>query len=122
MRKYAYLKVPLKLDTGTCIYKTMLYETGEGVYLFGYSSPDAILCSYDLCYDSLEHLYEDWDSLIDENGWNEMEDPLPGCQHDAFIPIRVKGRDTGNPEWGRLETLRDGIWVEYKTQGDNEHA
>ena len=122
MRKYAYLKAPLKLDTDTCIYKIMLYESCEGVYLFGYSSPDAVLCSYDLCYDKAESLYEDWNSLIDEKGWIEMEDPLPDCQHDAFIPIRVKGRDVGNPQWGKLETLRGGKWVEYKTEGENEHA
>ena len=122
MRKYAYLKVPLKLDTGTCIYKIMLYEAGEGSYLFGYSSPDAVLCSYDLFYDKPESLYEDWNSLIDEKGWIEMDDPLPGCQHDAFIPIRVKGRDTGAPQWGKLETLKSGKWVEYKTDGENENA
>ena len=54
------------------------------------------------------------DDLIDENGWIEIEDPLPDCQHDAFIPLRVKGRSTGKPEWGKIETLKDGEWVEYK--------
>ena len=61
----------------------------------------------------LKDLYEDWNGLIDEKGWIELDDPLPGCQHDTFIPIRVKGRDTGKPEWGKFETLEDGRWVAY---------
>ena len=85
MRKYAYLKEPLKYDEGY-IYKVMLYETEEGFYLFEYDSPDAMVCSADLLYESLEDLYDDWNELVDERGWIEMEDPLPDSQHDAFVP------------------------------------
>ena len=113
MRKYAYLKEPLQCDTNNYIYKIMLYDTKEGVYLFEYSSLDAVQCSFDRCYDSLAELYEDWNELLDARGWIEIEDPLPDCQHDAFMPIRVKGRNIGKPEWGKLETLQDGKWVEY---------
>ena len=113
MRKYAYLKNPLRNNEGNWIFKIMLYKTEEGFYLFEYNSPDAVLCSSDRCYDSLDDLYEDWNDLIDERGWIGMEDPLPDCQHDAFIPIRVKGRDVGKPEWGKYETLKEGQWVEY---------
>ena len=113
MRKYAFLKEPLKRDDKVCIFKIMLYEAGEGFYLFEYSSPDAVQCSSDRFYDSLEDLYEDWNDLIDEKGWIGIEDPLPDCQHDAFLPIRVKGRDTGRPEWGKFEILKDKTWVDY---------
>ena len=114
MRKFAYLKEPLPCNESDHTVKIMLYETQEGFYLFEYASLDAVQCSSDRCYDSLEALYEDWNDLIDERGWIEMEDPLPDCQHDAFIPIRVKGRDVGKPEWGKYETLKEGKWVEYK--------
>ena len=113
MRKYAYLKEPLPCDKNRYIYKIMLYDTKEGVYLFEYCSLDAVQCSADRCYDSLEELYDDWNELLDARGWIEIEDPLPDCQHDAFMPIRVKGRNIGKPEWGKLETLQDGKWVEY---------
>ena len=113
MRKYAYLKAPLKYHSGDCIYKIMFYETEEGIYLFEYCDPDAVLCSYDRCYESLDDLFEEWNNLIDENGWIEIEDPLPFCQHDACIPIRLKGRDIGKPEWGVYEMLKDGRWVEF---------
>ena len=117
MRKYAYLKEPLKYDQGDTVYKIMLYKADEGFYLFEYCRPDAVQCSFDRLYGSLEDLYEDWNSLIDDNGWIEIEDPLPDCQHDAFIPLRVKGRDIGRPEWGKLETLVGERWVEYYDHG-----
>ena len=109
MRKYAWLKKPYKA-VGNTVYTIMLYKTEEGIYLFTYSSPDALQCASDQCYDSLEELYEDWNDLIDERGWIEIEDPLPYCQHDAFIPIRVKGRNIGKPEWGKFEMLNEGKW------------
>jgi hypothetical protein len=62
----------------------------------------------------LENLYDDWNHLIDEKGWIEIEDPLPYCQQDAFIPIRVKGRDVGKPRWDEFEILKDGKWVDFK--------
>ena len=111
MRKYAYLKKPLKTDNEGYVYKIMLFEAPEGVYLFEYRSPDAAMCSSDRLYESAEAVYDDWNGLIDERGWIGIEDPLPGCQHDAFWPIRVKGRDTGKPEWGKYEVLRDGKWT-----------
>ena len=114
MRNYAFLKEPLARSEGDPVVKIMLYEAEEGIYLFEYSRPDAQHCTGDLCYGSLEELHEDWDSLIDGNGWTDIDDPLPGCQHDAFIPLRVKGRDKGAPEWGKYETLKDGKWVDYK--------
>ena len=114
MRRYAFLKEPLKVDGQRSVVKVMLCQAVEGFYLFEYCSPDAVQCSFDLCYDSPEALYDDWNHLIDERGWIEIEDPLPGCQHDAFIPLRVKGRDVGRPEWGKMETLEDGRWVEYR--------
>ena len=113
MRKYAYLKEPLKRDEGDDVYKIMLYESPEGFYLFEYSTPDAVLSAGDRLYDTLEDLQEEWDERIDEKGWMDLEDPLPDCQHDAFIPLRVKGRVTGKPEWGKYETLKCGQWVEY---------
>ena len=114
MRMYARLKEPLKSSENTYTYKIMLYKTEKDLWLFEYSSPDAVLCSSDRCYDSLEDLFDDWNDLIDERGWIELDDPLPYCQHDAFIPLRVKGRDSGKPEWGIYETLKDGKWAEFK--------
>ena len=116
MRKYAFLKEPLQRDDADPVVKIMFYESEKGIYLFEYSSPEAQQCSADRLYDSPEELYEEWNKLIDENGWTDLEDPLPDCQHDAFIPLRVKGRSTGAPEWGRFETLQNGEWIDYTGQ------
>ena len=113
MRKYAYLKEPLKKNKDDYVYKIMICEAKEGFYLFEYTSLEAVLSASDLCYELLEDLYEDWNDRIDERGWIELGDPLPECQQDAFIPLRVKGRNTGRPEWGTYETLQDGNWVLY---------
>lgn len=113
MRKYAWLREPFQYNESGRIYKVMLYETEEGSYLFGYGSAEAVRCSFDRFYASVEELHEDWDDLIDERGWIGIEDPLPYCQHDAFIPVRVKGRNIGRPEWGKYEILMDGEWFDY---------
>ncbi len=56
--------------------------------------------------------------VIDIFNWqdkaNQMYSQISYCQHDAFLPIRVKGRNTGKPQWGKLEILEDGEWVDYE--------
>ena len=117
MRKYAYLAAPQKNSDNTYTAKIMLYQSGDGLYLFAYSTPDAVQSFSDLVYDSLEDLYEDWNGLIDARGWIDLEDPWPNCQHDAFIPLRVKGRSIGSPQWGKFEAFLGGRWVDYPAQG-----
>ena len=114
MRAYAFLREPAETGDLPHVSKIMLFTAEEGVCLFEYSGPDDVLCSADRLYGSLEDLYDDWNGLIDEKGWIRMEDPLPGCQQDAFLPLRVRGRDAGKPEWGKFEVLEDGKWVEYR--------
>lgn len=114
MRKYAYLKMPLAVNDTDFIFRIMLYETAEGVYLFEYFNIHEMLqSSADLYYESLDDLYEEWNDLIDEKGWIDLDDPVPGTQHDAFLPVRVKGRDSGKPQWGQWEILQDGSWIDY---------
>lgn len=43
-----------------------------------------------------------------------LDDPLPDCQHDAFLPLRVKERNINKPQWGELEILENNVWREYK--------
>lgn len=77
----------------------MLYQLKpDEIYLFLYSDPDADHCSSDLYYTDLEDLYDEWNNAIDSSGWIDVDDPLPGCQHDAILPVRVKGIDAGKPE------------------------
>lgn len=45
---------------------------------------DAVQCSFDYWYKTVEDVYEDWNDLVNEKGWILIDDPLPYCQHDAF--------------------------------------
>ena len=112
MRRYAHLKSAAD-DSGKWIVKVMLFEAEDGVSLFEYDSPDANQCVLDRRYETLDEVYEEWNGLLDGRGWIDLADPLPDCQHDAFLPIRIKGRNTGKPEWGKFEIFEDGEWKEY---------
>ncbi len=114
MRKYAILKKPMKVNNHDAIYKIMFFQDKQDVYLFEYCNKDAIFSSYDNWYPDIESVYEDWDEFIDEYGWIDIEDPLPDCQHDAFLPIRVKGRSSNEPQWGCYEVLKNGEWTDYE--------
>ena len=109
MRMYAYLKEPLPVNRNDHIYKIMVHEMKRETYVYQYTSRDAIQGSFDSWYPDKDSAVEDWQELIDETGWIMLEDPLPDCQHDAFLPIRIKGRNQNNPQWGELEILEDII-------------
>ena len=95
MRKLAYLKSPYKCNNNDTVYKIMVYQNKRGeVFLFYYCDYDAVQASFDeYCFDDFEDVLKDWNDEIDERGWIDIEDPLPDCQHDALIPIRIKGRN-----------------------------
>ncbi|MDE7253629.1 MAG: hypothetical protein K2O32_11895 [Acetatifactor sp.] len=114
MRMYAYLKEPLPVNKNDYIYKIMIHEMKRETLVYKYISRDAIQCSFDDWYPDKDSAVEDWQELIDEKGWIMLDDPLPDCQDDAFLPIRVKGRNINKPQWGELEILENGIWTEYK--------
>ncbi|MCH5196803.1 MAG: hypothetical protein J1F28_08810 [Oscillospiraceae bacterium] len=82
--------------------------------MYLYTSLNAVFSSFDNWYEDEESALEEWQSKIDERGWIMLDDPLPYCQHDALLPIRIKGRDTNTPQWGRYEIYQDGEWKEYK--------
>ena len=112
MRKWSYLK-PDTCFGGQSFQKMMVFEDGEGVWVFLYDSRDAVFCAKDLFYEDREEALEEWDDSIDEEGWHEIPDPLPDCQHDSILPIRVKGRDKGAPQWGKYEILNNGVWEKF---------
>ena len=95
MRKYAYLKEPLHLDDGGIVYKIMYYATPEEIYLFEYDSPDAVLCSADLYYDSLNDLREGM------YGIREPDEALP-CSEITENTVCIVPGLAFTPDGGRL--------------------
>lgn len=96
------------------IKRLMMFESDDGVYLFQYeqiedggSTGD---CWFEGVEDALECAAEEFG--IDRGNWKEIDDPMPNCQHDWIQPARIPGRAEGTPQWGKLEVLRDGKWLE----------
>lgn len=112
MRRMGTLRTPLPANRRELIYKVMLHETRRnGVFAYLYTSPDALLCSYDCHYPDLANAMEDWADEVER--WDELDDPLPHCQHDCPLPVRVKGCEEGRPQWGSYEILKDGKWRDF---------
>ena len=113
MRKWAYLDKPCEYNNQQ-IFKVMIYETeNDGVYVFLYNSLDAQICVADEWYEHVIEATDKWENYVKDKCWIVIDDPLPNCQDDCILPIRVKGRDIGKPEWGVYELLVDGKWVAY---------
>ena len=114
MRMYGYLKEPYKCNSITTIYKVMIHQIEEiGTYIYYYTSKDAIFSSYDSFVDGIKTALEEFEDEIDKQGWIQIDESLPYCQHDCILPIRVKGRKNGTPQWGQYEILSNGHWIEY---------
>ena len=113
MRKWAFFSEPVPYN-GLSAVKIMLYERGNGeTSVFLYTEKDAQICAADEWYPSLADALEAWDGSP-HAAWIPLGDPSPGCQEDAFDPVRVKGRADGRPEWGTYEIFRGGRWQEYR--------
>ena len=109
MRRLAFLKEPIELDDGMTVHKIMVYGCEEGYYLFLYSSADAVLSRCDELYSDLDDLLSAWGDKTDGN-WLDIGDPPEYCQHDSLVPVRIKGRSEGKPQWGCFELLENGTW------------
>lgn len=110
MRKVANITAPVD-----DIVRLMIYDCEDGTYLFGYKKLedcggewDQMYSSVEMCIDSCESNYG-----VKAEDWFNISDPEPYCQHDWINPVRVKGREIGKPQFGTLERLINGRWVEF---------
>lgn len=123
MRMYGFLKEPYLCNQYKTVYKVMIHEIpGTGVYTYYYTDRNAVFSSYDSYSEDLETAVEEFDGELDERGWIEVDDPLPYCQHDCILPVRVKGRNLNKPQYGEYEILSDRQWVAFNpSRVDDEH-
>jgi|JI6StandDraft_1071083.scaffolds.fasta_scaffold67457_2 hypothetical protein len=108
MRKIAFV------DTFDEVKKLMIYESEDGVYLFGYDCVQDTSSLWDYLHETVEDVEElCFDKYqIDNEKWIEISEPLEDCQHDFIMPTRVIGKKEGNPKWGHFEVLENGKWTE----------
>ena len=110
MRKLATVK-----NNHPTVKQVMIYESEDGVYVFPFDSLEDGSAIGDEWYQSLSEA----DSMceneygIGANDWKYIDDPLDGCQHDWIMPVRIKGRDIGKPEWGRFERFENDVWIDF---------
>ena len=115
MRKYAILKEAISID-GDLVKRIIMYETDqEGVYVFPSSYADDVGCDADLWFEDVESA-DDYcaDYGISQEDWIEIDNPMTDCQHDFIRPVRVKGINTGKPQFGELEIFNGLRWIEFQ--------
>lgn len=95
--------------------RLMIHETGSGAYLFGFNRASDGGCTWDEWYETVADAKEAGQTaykLVAE-AWAQIADPCEHCQQDWIQSVRVKGRDVGCPERGKMERLVDNQWVEF---------
>lgn len=98
------------------IRRIILYEESDGsTYLFLIDQDADVGCFADEWFENAELAETRASELgVRPRDWKAIEDPRPGCQHDFVAPVRVVGRESAEPEWGKLEHLdKDGQWVPF---------
>ena len=113
MRKWAYLREPYPYDNEV-VYKVMIHTDDDGTYVYLFNSKMTQISFMDEWYEDVMDALDEWDARVIPNSWVEIDDPIEGCQYDAVLPIRVKGRNVGKPQWGKYEQFVNGCWIEYK--------
>lgn len=109
MRKVAFVNV---VDETL---KLMVYQCDEGVYLFGYDCIQDAPSKWDNWFEDLDTADQYCRDIykIDDDDWILISDPCIDCQHDFIMPRRIKGRDSGKPEYGKFEQLINKRWVDF---------
>ena len=102
------------IDTFDKVKKLMIYESEEGVSLFGYDCVQDTVSIWDNWYLTLEEANDFCEEMyqVDKENWIDISEPLNNCQHDFILPTKIVGKENGNPQWGQFQTLQNGKWVE----------
>jgi hypothetical protein len=109
MRKVYYLKESDEIK------KLMIYESSNGIYLFGYNDIQDKPADWDQWFINVEdakHFCMETYKTNDAN-WIMINDPLDGCQHDFIVPTKTKDKEQGKPEWGHFLRRNNNTWTEY---------
>lgn len=95
--------------------RLMIYSTKKYTYLFGFDQDADSGAIWDACCDSEEEALSicEEDYGVKPSEWKEIANPEPYCQHDWINPVRIKGRESGHPEFGKFEKFINGKWIEF---------
>ena len=115
MRKIVNLTEPKN-----SIVRLMICNEKNGTFLFGYKKTEDCNSEFDEWYESEIDALESCEIEygININDWKKIQDAEENCQQDWINPVRVKGRESGNPEFGKLEKKVNGEWVNFLCSND----
>jgi hypothetical protein len=101
--------------------RVMIHQYESGVYVYSFSSLDDSFCAWDEWYESVEEADKvcKKEYGIETEDWQIIDDPMEGCQGDWIAAVRIKGRNLGNPVWGKFERLENGVWKEFNPNEKN---
>lgn len=112
MRKVAFISA----GGAERIKKVMLYETDNGVFLFGYDTVVDCCGMFDERYenakDAQARCAEEY--RVKPEDWIPISDPREYCNCDYIMPVKIKGRENGRPEFDSWEICRDGKWQAFQ--------
>lgn len=102
-------------DIGDKTKKLMLCQTKVGIHLFGYYCLQDTSANWDHFFSTIEDANECCleEYNINEEDWIIISDQPKHCQQDFIIPTMVKGRETGKPAFGHLQSFINGKWIDY---------
>jgi hypothetical protein len=106
------MRLIVKLTEESEIKRLMIHDCKDGVYLFIFEMEEDGSCSADYFFETLDEAIasSEKDYGVTRSEWTEIEDPQEYCQQDWISPVRIQGRETGSPQWGKLEISDNGKW------------
>ncbi len=101
--------------------RLMIHETEGGVYLFGFDRMSDGGGIWDEWYETVADAKEAAQASyqVVAESWRQIADIHEHCQQDWIQPVRVKGRNSGRPDWGKLERLVNNEWVEFDPENED---
>jgi hypothetical protein len=107
MRRLSYLLRPTD-DT----VRLMIYESSDGIYVFGYDDLADNASKWDNLFENIEDALEFCEEKYKAESWISIDAPTENCQHDWIQKVRIKAKENGKPEWGHFEQFINGRWTE----------
>ncbi len=115
MRKYTLIEDSIVIH-GEPIKKAMICELGKEVYTFLYTTEADWFSHHSERFDSVAEAELYCKNLgMSALNWIPVDDCLDWCNLDWIAPVRLKGRNTGQPNLEGIYEKFDGLnWVEFK--------
>lgn len=110
-RKIAFISI----DNEKGIKKVMICKNTTGFSLFEFDTKLDCNCISDLFFEKLENAeqYCNEKYNIQIQDWFAISNQQDFCNVDYIMPVKIKGRETGKPQFDNWEIQINGKWEEF---------